>query len=108
VAAVLRSLETYLSGQSDLIIDYPKARGRNEPISTAVTERTGQLLLHRRWAPTSKALVAERRASDGQGPTSVMNGTCNKDYAAAQRCLRVRFETRHNHPQVLDGLYWAA
>jgi hypothetical protein len=42
VAGVLRSLETYVSGQSDLIIDYATARRRDEPISTATTESTVQ------------------------------------------------------------------
>jgi hypothetical protein len=38
VAGVLRSLETYVSGQSDLIIDHATARRSDEPISTATTE----------------------------------------------------------------------
>ena len=40
VAALLRGLETYVSGQTDLIIDYAKARRNGEPISTATTEST--------------------------------------------------------------------
>ena len=48
VAGVLRSLETYVCGQSDLIIDYAAARRWHEPISTATTESTVQWLLHRR------------------------------------------------------------
>ena len=38
VARVLRDLETYVAGQSELIIDYATARRRDEPISTAATE----------------------------------------------------------------------
>jgi hypothetical protein len=48
VRRVLRDLETYVTGQSDLIIDYGTARRRGEPISTAATESTVQWLLHRR------------------------------------------------------------
>ena len=42
VARLLRELETYVCGQSDIIIDYATARRRKEPISTAVTESTVQ------------------------------------------------------------------
>src|SRR5271168_4305059 len=48
VARLLGELETYVCGQSDIIIDYATARRREEPISTAVTESTVQWLLHRR------------------------------------------------------------
>jgi hypothetical protein len=48
VARLLSDLETYVCGQSDIIIDNAMARGRKEPISTAVTESTVQWLLHRR------------------------------------------------------------
>jgi hypothetical protein len=44
VAGVLRGLETYVTGQAELIIDY----------STAPTGSTVQWLLHRRWAPISR------------------------------------------------------
>ena len=65
----LRDLETYVSGQSDMIIDYATARRREEPISTATTESTVQWLLHRRMErQAADALVAARRASDAQGP----------------------------------------
>ena len=50
VARLLRDLETYICGQSDIIIDYATARHRNGPMSTAVTESTVQWLLHRRMA----------------------------------------------------------
>jgi hypothetical protein len=48
VARLLGELETYVCGQSDIIIDYATARRRAEPISTAITESTVQWLLHRR------------------------------------------------------------
>jgi hypothetical protein len=48
VAHLLGDLETYVSGQSDIIIDYATARRCEEPISTAITESTVQWLLHRR------------------------------------------------------------
>jgi hypothetical protein len=59
LAASLRSLETYASGQDGLVIDYASARRSGEPISTATTEGTVQWLLHRRmgarqqmrWSP---------------------------------------------------------
>jgi len=59
VASRLGDLETYVSGQSDIIINYATARRREEPISTAITERTVQWLLRRRmnahqkmrWSP---------------------------------------------------------
>jgi hypothetical protein len=48
VARLLGELETYVCGQSDIIIDYATARRREEPISTAVTESTMQWLVHHR------------------------------------------------------------
>ena len=51
VARLLGDLETYVCGQSDIIIDYATARRREEPISTAITESTVQWLLHRRARP---------------------------------------------------------
>jgi hypothetical protein len=48
VAPLLGELETYVSGQSDIIIDYATVRRCEEPISTAITESTVQWLLHRR------------------------------------------------------------
>jgi hypothetical protein len=92
VADLLRSLETYVFGQSDLIIDYATARRSDEPISTATTESTVQWLLHRRmganqqmrWSPKGAHLMLKVR-------TSVMNGTFNKDYAAAEHWARRPF-----------------
>ena len=48
VARLLGDLETYVPGQSAIIIDYATARRCEEPISTAITESTVQWLLHRR------------------------------------------------------------
>ena len=47
VARLLRDLETYVCGQSNIIIDYATARRQNEQISTAITKITVQWLLHR-------------------------------------------------------------
>jgi hypothetical protein len=38
VARLLRDLETYICGESDIIIDYASARRQDEPISMAITE----------------------------------------------------------------------
>ena len=46
VTRLLGELETYVCGQSAIIIDYATARRREEPISTAVTESTVQWLVH--------------------------------------------------------------
>ena len=42
VTRLLGDLDTYVSGQSDIIIDYATARRCEEPISTAITENTVQ------------------------------------------------------------------
>jgi hypothetical protein len=86
VRRALRDLETYVVGQSDLIIDYATARHRDEPISTANTESTVQWLLHRRmgaqqqmrWSPRGAHLMLKVR-------TSVTNQAFNDDYATAER-----------------------
>jgi hypothetical protein len=85
VAAVLRALETYVSGQSEIIIDYATARRCKQPISTATTESTVQWLLHRRmnanqqmrWSPRGAHLMLQVR-------TAIMNGTFDKDHTAAE------------------------
>ncbi len=82
----LGELETYVCGQSDIIIDYATARRRDEPISTAVTESTVQWLLHRRmnaqqqmrWTPRGAHLMLKVRCA-------VMNGTLERDHAVAER-----------------------
>jgi hypothetical protein len=92
VAGVLRGLETYVSGQSELIIDYATARGSDEPISTATTESAVQWLLHRRmganqqmrWSPRGAHLMLKVR-------TSVVNGTFNQDLGNAERWARRPF-----------------
>src|SRR5882757_707195 len=85
VARLLGELETYVCGQSDIIIDYASARRREEPISTAVTESTVQWLLHRRmnaqqqmrWTPRGAHLMLKVRCA-------VMNGTLDRDHAVAE------------------------
>jgi hypothetical protein len=86
VARLLGELETYVCGQSDIIIDYATARRCKEPISTAVTESTVQWLLHRRmnarqqmrWTPRGAHLMLKVRCA-------VMNGTLDRDHALAER-----------------------
>ena len=92
VAGVLRGLETYVSGQSSLIIDYATARRNDEPISPATTESTVQRLLHRRmsanqqmrWSPRGAHLMLKVR-------TAVVNGTFNNDHTTAERWARRPF-----------------
>ena len=92
VTRLLGDLETYVSGQSNIIIDYATARRREEPISTAITESTVQWLLHRRmnaqqqmpWSPRGAHLMLKVR-------TSVVNGTLDRDYAVAERWARRPF-----------------
>jgi hypothetical protein len=92
VARLLCDLETYVSGQSDLNIDYATARRREEPISTAITESTMQWLLHRRmnaqqqmrWSPRGAHLMLKVR-------TSAVNGTLERDHAVAELWARRPF-----------------
>ncbi|MFL5255971.1 MAG: ISKra4 family transposase, partial [Rhodopila sp.] len=62
VAKVRRGLDTDVSGQSGIIIDYAKARRCGEPISTASTESTGQWLLHRRMSANQQMRCSPRGA----------------------------------------------
>jgi hypothetical protein len=86
VARLPGDLETYVSGQSEIIIDYATARRCDEPISTAITESTVLWLLHRRmsaqqqmrWSPQGAHLMLKVR-------TSVVNATIDRDYAVAER-----------------------
>jgi hypothetical protein len=92
VTRLLGELETYVCGQSDIIIDYATARRREEPISTAVTESTVQWLVHRRmnaqqqmrWTPRGAHLMLKVRCA-------VMNGTLHYDHAAAEGRARRPF-----------------
>jgi hypothetical protein len=92
VARLLGDLEKYVSGQSDIIIDYATARRCEEPISTAITESTVQWLLHRRmnaqqqmrWSPRGAHLMLKVR-------TSVTNGTLDRDHVVAERWARRPF-----------------
>jgi hypothetical protein len=92
VARLLGDLDIYVSGQSNIIIDYATARRREEPISTAITESTVQWLLHRRmnaqqqmrWSPRGAHLMLKVR-------TSVVNGTLDRDHVIAERWARRPF-----------------
>jgi hypothetical protein len=85
-------LETYVCGQSDIIIDYATARRCKEPISTAVTESTVQWLLHRRmnaqqqmrWTPSGAHLMLKVRCA-------VTNGTLKHDHVLAEARARRPF-----------------
>jgi hypothetical protein len=89
VARALRDLETYVSAQSDRIIDYATTRRRVASIWTAPTEGLVQWLWHRRiavrqwmrWSPCGAQLMLKVR-------TSVMNGTFASDHALAKRWAR--------------------
>jgi hypothetical protein len=92
VLRLLRELETYVCGQSDIIIDYATARRREKPISTAVTESTVQWLVHRRmnaqqqmhWTPRGAHLMLKVRCA-------VMNGTLQHDHVVAEGRARRPF-----------------
>jgi hypothetical protein len=85
VARLLSDLETYVCGQSDIIIDYATARRCKKPISTAITESTVQWLLHRRmnaqqqmrWSPRGAHLMLKVRCA-------VANGTLDRDHVIAE------------------------
>jgi hypothetical protein len=92
VTARLRGLETYVSGQADLIIDYAEGRRRGEPISTATTEGTVQWLLHRRMGASQQMRWSPRGAHRMlQVRTAVANGTLADDPSAAERWARRPF-----------------
>ena len=83
---MLQDLETYVSGQSDSIINYAAARRSAKPISTATTESAVQRLVQRRmsakqqmrWSPRGAHLMLKVR-------TAVMNATFERDHVAAER-----------------------
>jgi hypothetical protein len=89
---LLRGLETYVSRQINLIIDYAKARRSGEPISTATTESTVQWLLHRRmganqqvrWSPRGAHCMLKVR-------TAVANRTLVEGHTIAERRARRPF-----------------
>jgi hypothetical protein len=92
VGALSRGLETYVSGQAAMIIDYAAARHDAEPISTAPMESAVQWLLHRRmgarqqmrWSPRGACMMLRVR-------TAVANGTFERDRAVAERWARRPF-----------------
>ena len=89
VTRLLIDLETYVRGQSDIIIDYATARRCKEPISTAITESTVRWLSHRRmndqrqmrWSLRGAHLMLKIRCA-------VMNGTLEHDHAVAETSAR--------------------
>jgi hypothetical protein len=92
VARLLGDLETYVSGQSNIIIDYATARRREEPISTAITESTAQWLPHRRMNAQQQMRCSPRGAHLMlKVGTSVMNGTIDRDHVVAERWARRPF-----------------
>jgi hypothetical protein len=95
VAKLLRGLETYVSGQSGIIIDYATARRCGEPISTASTESTVQWLLHRRMSASQQMRWSTRGAHLMlKVRTAVMNGTFDRDHAAAEWCAKRPYRRR--------------
>jgi hypothetical protein len=91
-ARLLLALETYVLGQSDIIIDCAAARHEEEPISTAITESILPWLLHRqmnaqqqmRWSPRGAHLMLKVR-------TAAANGTLERDHVVAERWARRPF-----------------
>ena len=89
VARLLRDLEAYICGQSNIIIDYASAQRQDELISTPVTESAVQWLLYRRmnarqhmrWSPRGAHLMLKAR-------TSIVNGTFDRDRAVGERWAR--------------------
>jgi hypothetical protein len=85
VVRLLGEPETYVSGQSDIIIDYATTRRCEEPIWTAIVEGTAQWLAHRRmnarqqmrWPPRAAHLMLKVR-------TPAANGTLERDHAEAE------------------------
>jgi hypothetical protein len=67
VAGVLRGLETYVSGQSDLIIDYATTKHSDEPISTGGHREHGAVVAappmgakqQMRWSPRGVHLITQ-------------------------------------------------
>jgi hypothetical protein len=92
LAASLRGLETYVTGQSGLIIDYATAWGDGEPISTATTEGAVQWLLHRRMGTNQQMRWSSRGAHRMlKVRTAVANGTLAEDHLTAERWARRPF-----------------
>ena len=85
----LITLETYVSGLADLIIDYASARLDDEPFSTSPTKSAVQWLLHRRmgaqqqmrWSPRGAHLMLQVR-------TAIFNATFDTDHRDVWRRCR--------------------
>jgi hypothetical protein len=89
LAKTLAALETYVSGLTDLIIDYASARLDDEPFSTSPTEGAVQWLLHRRtgarqqmrWSPRGAHLMLQVR-------TAIVNETLEADHRSMSQRRR--------------------
>ena len=89
LAKALAALETYVSGLTDLIIDYASARLDDEPFSTSPTEGAVQWLLHRRtgarqqmrWSPRGAHLMLQVR-------TAIVNETLEADHRSMSQRRR--------------------
>ena len=89
---LLGDLETYVSGQSDIIIDYATARRCEEPISTAITESTVLWLPHRRMNAQQQMRRSPRDAHlTLKLRTSVANHTLDPEHVVAERRTRRPF-----------------
>jgi hypothetical protein len=86
VTPLLDEPETYVAGQSDIIIDYATARRYEEQISTAITESTVQWLLHRRmsaqqqmrWSPRGAPMTGIAKLSQA-GVGRAVSRSCQDD-----------------------------
>jgi hypothetical protein len=87
VARLLRELEIYVSGHSEMIID-ATARRCEEPITTAFTESTVQWLLHRRMNAQQQMRWSPRGALMLKVRTAALNGTLEREHVAAERRAR--------------------
>jgi hypothetical protein len=89
LAKALAALETYVSGLTDLIIDYASARLDDEPFSTSPMEGAVQWLLHRRtgarqqmrWSPRGAHLMLQVR-------TAIVNETLEADHRSMSQRRR--------------------
>ena len=100
VARLLGDLETCVSGQSNIIIDYATARRREEPIFDGDHREHGAMAAasamnaqqQMRWSPRGAHLMLKVR-------TSVVNGTLDRDHAVAERGSAARFGERPDPPR---------
>jgi hypothetical protein len=91
VARLLGDLETNVSAQSDIIIDYATARRCEEPISTAITESTVLWLPHRRMNAQQQMRRSPRDAHLTLKLRTSVNHTLDPDHVVAERWTRRPF-----------------